>query len=270
MTETIPPNAPSVATSPFEGTAAYYAQFRAPYAAEAMHYLVETFRLDRGARVLDLGSGPGTIAIPLSWFVAEVVAIDPDAAMLEEGRRLAADAGRSNIRWICSRAEDISASLGSFRLATIGQAFHWMDRDLVLDRLSTLIEDGGGLALVNPGKRRPQESWEAVASQVVAKFLGPRGRHPLMNAEPEHEPSLRRSERFAAFTVREFPGEITRDVVSILGCLYATSGSARPHFGSRAIEFEAELVTALLSLDSSGMFKEQIETEVLAAPKKGR
>jgi SAM-dependent methyltransferase len=256
------------AASPFDGTAAYYAQFRAPYAAEALDYLVEAFCLDHGARVLDLGSGPGTIAIPLSRFVAEVVAIDRDAAMLEEGRRLAAHAGRSNIRWICSGAEDLSESLGKFRLATIGQAFHWMDRDLVLRRLSKVIEDDGGLALVNPGKRRPQESWEPVANQVVVRFLGPRGRHPMMNPEPQHEPSLRRSECFSVFTAREFPGEITRDVASILGCLYATSSSARPHFGDRAVEFEAELFEALRSLNSSGVFKEQIESEVLVAPKK--
>lgn len=36
----------------------------------------------------------------------------------------------------------------------------------------------GGLALVNPGKRRPHESREPVADQIVARFLGPRTRHP--------------------------------------------------------------------------------------------
>ena len=256
------------ATSPFDGTAAYYAQFRAPYPAEALNYLVEAFHLDHGARVLDLGSGPGTIAIPLSRFVAEVVAIDPDAAMLEEGRRLAAAAGRSNIQWIGSGAENISESIGKFRLATIGQAFHWMNRDLVLHRVSKIIEEGGGLALINPGKRRPQESWQTVANQVVAKFLGPRGRHPMMNSEPEHEPSLRRSECFSVFSAREFSGEITRDVTSIIGCLYSTSGSARHHFRDQVAEFEAELSEALLSLNSFGVFKERIETEVLVAPKK--
>jgi SAM-dependent methyltransferase len=242
-------------TSPFDGTAGYYSQFRAPYAVEMFGYLVETFRLDHGARVVDLGSGPGTIAFPLSRFVAEVVAIDRDAGMLDEGRRLATNAGRSNIRWTCAGVEDISESLGKFRLAVIGQAFHWMDRDRVLRRLPKIIEDGGGLALVNPGKRRPQESWEAIANAVVAKFLGPRGRHSMMNPEPENEPSLRRSEHFSAFSMREFPGEVTRDVPSILGCLYSLSGSARPHFGNRVEEFEGELSAALLSLNSSGVFR---------------
>ena len=76
-----------------------------------------------------------------------------------------------------------------------------MDRDKVLRKLVILIADGGGVALVNPGKRRPQESWEPVADQIVAKFLGPRTRHPKSNPqEPEHEPELVRSEYFSNFT----------------------------------------------------------------------
>src|SRR5262249_12368519 len=149
-------------------------------------------------RVLDLGCGPGTIAIPLSYTVAEVVAVDPDADMLAEARHLAASGDRRNIRWLQSRAEDISSGVGSFRAGTIGQAFHWMDRDEVLRKLAILIGEGGGLALLNPGRRRPQESWEPVANQIVAKFLGPRTRHQKANPqEPEHEPALRRSEFFS-------------------------------------------------------------------------
>jgi ubiquinone/menaquinone biosynthesis C-methylase UbiE len=80
-------------------------------------------------RALDLGCGPGTIAIPLSYTAAEVVAVDPDADMIAEERRLAASRGRQNIKWLRSRAEDISLGGELFRVATIGQAFHWMDRD---------------------------------------------------------------------------------------------------------------------------------------------
>jgi hypothetical protein len=76
------------------------------------------------------------------------------------------------------KAEDISVAIGPIRVTTIGQAFHWMSRDEVLQRLALLITDGGGLTLVNPGKRRPQESWEPIANQIVEEFLGPRTRHP--------------------------------------------------------------------------------------------
>jgi ubiquinone/menaquinone biosynthesis C-methylase UbiE len=173
----------NAASSPFEGAATYYDRYRAPYAPETIEHLVSAFGLDDTARVLDLGCGPGTIAIPISRFVAGVLAVDPDAAMVVEGRRLAQELGRSNIQWRCSRAEDLPPTVGKFRIVTMGQSFHWMERDQVLHRLSEVVEASGGLALVNPGKRRPQESWEDVANKVVAKYLGPPSRHPQMHPE---------------------------------------------------------------------------------------
>jgi ubiquinone/menaquinone biosynthesis C-methylase UbiE len=261
----------SLDASPFAGTVPYYDRFRAPYAESAIDFIVEHYNLSEGVRALDLGCGPGTIAIPLSYAVGEVIAVDPDADMIAEGRRLAASRGRQNIQWLRSRAEDISLGAGPFRVTTIGQAFHWMDRDEVLGKLAILIADGGGLALVNPGKRRPQESWEPVADQVVAKFLGPRSRHPKSNPqEPEHQPALVRSEYFSSFTAHEFPSTITRDTNSIIGCVYSISSSARPLFGDNAKAFEAELTKALLSLNPAGIFNEQVETEVVIAPKRAR
>jgi len=255
-------------TSPFAGTAPYYDRFRAPYARAAIDFIVERYDLDEGVRALDLGCGPGTIAIPLSCAAAQVVAVDPDAGMIREGQRLAASLGRQNIQWLQSRAEDISLGSGPFRVCTIGQAFHWMDRDQVLRKLAILIADRGGLALVNPGRRRPQESWEPVADQLIAKFLGPRTRHPKSNPqEPEHEPALIRSECFSRFTAHEFSGAITRDIRSIIGCVYSRSSSARPLFGDKVQTFEAELTKALLSLNPAGTFNEQIETEVVIAPR---
>src|ERR1700761_4031264 len=252
--------------SPFAGTARYYDSFRAPYAQAAFDFIVEACDLGARARGLDLGCGPGTIAIPLSSRVAEVVAVDPDADMISVGRQLAASRGCRNIQWLQSRAEDISPEDGPFRVATIGQAFHWMDRDEVLRKLAILIADGGGLALLNPGKRRPQESWEPIANHVVAKFLGPRARHPRSNPqEPEHEPALRRSEYFSEFTAHEFPGTITRDIHSIIGFIYSTSSSAMRMFGDKAAAFEAKLSEALLRLNPAGVFHEQVETEVVVA-----
>jgi ubiquinone/menaquinone biosynthesis C-methylase UbiE len=252
--------------SPFAGTARYYDRFRVPYAQAAFDFIVDSCALGGSMRVLDLGCGPGTVAIPLSNDVAEVVAVDADAEMIAEGRRLAASRNRHNIRWLWSRAEDISPGMGSFRIATIGQAFHWMDRDVVLGKLAHLITDGGRLALLNPGRRRPQESWEPIADRIVAKFLGPRTRHPASNPqEPEHEPALRRSVHFSKFTVHEFPGTITRDINSIVGSVYSTSSSARRLFGHNADAFEVELSEALLSLNPAGVFNERVETEVLIA-----
>jgi hypothetical protein len=58
-----------------------------------------------------------------------------------------------------------------------------------------------------------------------------------------------------------FPSTITRDMNSIIGCVYPISSSARPLFGDNAKAFEAELTEALLSLNPLGVFNEQVETE---------
>jgi hypothetical protein len=170
-----------------------------------------------------------------------------------------------------SRAEDISTGEGPFQVATIGQAFHWMDRDTVLRKLADLIADGGGLALVNPGSRRPQESWEPVADRIVADFLGPRTRHPQSNPqEPENEPALRRSEYFSDVTVHTFPNTLTRDITSVIGYIYSISSSARPLFGDAAEAFEAALSKRLLDLNPTGVFVEHVETEVVIARRRRR
>ncbi len=249
-------------TRPFAATAAFY-RHRAPYAPAALDFIARTFGLDDAARVLDLGCGPGTLSIPLARVAGEVVAVDPEPEMLALGQAQATADGLGNIRWVQGRAEDLSAGLGPFRLATLGQSFHWMDRDAVLRRLADDIEPGGGLALVNPGPRRPQESWEPVAEAVIERFLGPR-RHPARD-EPGHEPALRRSRRFSAFEARLFETELTRDVADVLAAVYSLSYASRPRFGERADAFEAALTEALLTASPAGVFRERVETEVIVA-----
>lgn len=250
--------------SPFAEAAKYYG-FRAPYAPQALAYVRDAFGLDETSRALDLGCGPGTIAIPLSHMVGYVLAVDPSEAMLGQGRMLSAEAGRNNIDWLHARAEGVTEALGTFDIVTMGQSFHWMDRDTVLRQLAPMIAQGGGLALINPGKRRPQESWEPLVCEVIIHFLGTPPRHPQKHPEPEHEPALLRSGGFSRFTAREFAMDFERDVASILGYVYSMSISPKSAFGDRIDAFEKDLTEALLGANPSGVFKERLETEVVIA-----
>jgi ubiquinone/menaquinone biosynthesis C-methylase UbiE len=253
---------------PFAATAAYY-HFRAPYAPDAIAFLIRTFALDLKSRVLDLGCGPGTLTLPLAAVVGEVLALDPEPQMIGAAEAAARAAGRHNIRWICARAEDLPADAGRVRLATLGQSFHWMDRDAVLARLADVVEPGGGLAVVNPGRRRPQESWEAVAEALVERFLGPRGPRRGGSPEPKHEPALVRSSHFSRFETHAFSTAFTRDIASVIGAVYSLSYASQPRFGDRVGDFEAALTAALLAQNPSGLFHEQVETEVIVAMRQG-
>ena len=62
--------------------------------------------------------------------------------MLEEARRVARCKGITNAKWIHARAEDLAVAPGSVDLVTIGEAFHRLDQDLMLQRIGQWLKDG--------------------------------------------------------------------------------------------------------------------------------
>jgi len=71
----------------FEGTAAYYRQGRKPYAPALADALAEHLHLDGRGRLLDVGCGPGTVALFFAHLFEGVIGVDPDPGMLAEAQR---------------------------------------------------------------------------------------------------------------------------------------------------------------------------------------
>ena len=61
------------------------------------------------ARLLDIGTGPGFLAIDFAPYVKEVVGIDPEPAMLDEAAANALSAGVA-VNFIEATAESLNAS----------------------------------------------------------------------------------------------------------------------------------------------------------------
>lgn len=83
----------------FVSAEAHYARFRPGYPDALYRLLADRFGLDGTQNALDLGCGPGTVALELAGLVHTVFAVDPAAGMLKQGRALARQRRIGNIRW---------------------------------------------------------------------------------------------------------------------------------------------------------------------------
>jgi ubiquinone/menaquinone biosynthesis C-methylase UbiE len=244
----------------YEGAASYYSRHRPPYPPSLVTVLRETFRLDGRGRLLDLGSGPGSVAIPVAHLFERVVAVDPEPDMLREGRAVAARAGIQNIEWIRGRSDDLAAIRGMFRLVTMGESFHWMDRRRTLEALYDLVDIDGGIAVLGRGlplPLPPMTPWRAAVCRVVRDYLGeialPWDQEPPP-PEELHQAYVRRS-RFTDLVEHSELFEVEWTVESIIGSLYSMSFCTRKVLGERAEAFERDLRSVLLAVERSGVFR---------------
>ena len=257
----------------FKGAAWYYANFRRGYPESFYNHLIKVFNLNKSSRALDLGTGTGQIAIPLSEIVKEVVAVDPEEEMLNEGEIIAESKGISNIVWTKSRAEDISIRLGHFDIITMGASFHWMEQDKVLEKIYELTNDHGGVVIVSNTlsihRNRGNDAWKDIVLTTIEKYLGKKrkaGKGYFNETKDKFEDILERSEfrvlkSFNDIYIQEW------DIDSIIGFLYSTSYANRRFFGDRIEEFENELRASLLKINRSGRFTETAVLEVLLGQK---
>src|SRR3982751_6226826 len=130
----------------FRSAAEHYRKGRPPYAEALFLRVAERIGWARDQAVLDLGCGPGQLALGFARLAGSVAAIDPEPEMLRIAAAEAAAAG-SEIRLLEGSSYDLEPTLGRFHLAVIGRAFHWMDRTDTLQRLDGMVEAGGALAL---------------------------------------------------------------------------------------------------------------------------
>jgi ubiquinone/menaquinone biosynthesis C-methylase UbiE len=258
----------------FAGTAYYYARYRPPYPAELFGCLAAEYGLEGGSQVLDLGCGTGQLALPLARAGCTVWAMDPDPDMIGEGVRAQARAEHGNVRWLLGRAEDLrSAGLPAVRLCTMGAAFHWMDRDLVLRSLDQVIEPGGGVALASGAASiwsvsdAVQGAWLDVTRDVVRQFLGPErraGRGTYSHPARGHEDVLRDS-AFSQVRTRRFTSARLLSVEEVVGQQLSTSYASPAQLGDRLPGFRAELSRRLLELSPAGEFETVEHTDVIMA-----
>jgi SAM-dependent methyltransferase len=251
----------------YEGAAVHYRPGRPPYSPQLEAVLTDELGLDGSGRLLDGGCGPGILTVRLAPLFDEAVGLDPDPAMLEEGRRVAAALAIQNIRWVQARAEDLpDAAPGPYRLATFGQSFHWTDEPRVAELVYDVLEPGGALAMIVhtvEGRPRPPSPGPppipyVEIRQFVEKYLGSTRRAGLgfgPSRSHRFEDILARS-RFGEPEILFAPGvpDLVRDSESVLSGYFSLSSSAPHLYGDHADEFAADVRQLLRERSPEGVF----------------
>ncbi|MET7654885.1 MULTISPECIES: class I SAM-dependent methyltransferase [unclassified Streptomyces] len=261
----------------FAGTAAHYRRGRLPYAPGLADVLAEVLRPDGRGRLVDVGCGPGILALELAHLFGEVVGVDPDRGMIAEAGREAERRGVARkARWVRARAEELPAGLGGFAVATFGQSFHWMDRELVAATTMEMLRPGGALVHVSDLKSGTRTADglpypavpDAAIGELVRHYLGPvrrAGRGVLPRGTPGGEAAILARAGFSGPQRLVVPGgqPLERSADDVVAGVFSMSFSAPHLFGPRRDDFEADLRRLLRQASGSDLFSErQPGTEV--------
>lgn len=252
----------------FKGSASYYRQGRRPYAPAMAGALAEHLGLDGHGRLLDVGCGPGTVALFFAHLFHSVVGLDSDRDMVAEAKRAAAEQGVSTANWVQMRAEDLPDALGTFRVISFGQSFHWMDRSRVAGTVHEMLDPNGAVVQVdlwhtNPPEHQPRSGPhpplpEAAIDDLRRSWLGPdrRAGQGFRNTSPDDEDEVFQSVGFAPEQVVVVPDDriLERSVDEVVAWVLSTSSTAPHLFDDRLGEFIRDLRSLLLDVSPTGQF----------------
>ncbi|HYA68908.1 MAG TPA: class I SAM-dependent methyltransferase, partial [Acidimicrobiales bacterium] len=130
----------------FGRTASDYATHRAGFPKGLFERLAALGVGRSGQRLLDLGTGTGSLARGFARRGCVVTGLDPSEPLLAEARRMAAEEGLS-LTLVEGRAEDVDVDDGTFDVVTAGQCWHWFDRASAAAECRRVLAPGGALAI---------------------------------------------------------------------------------------------------------------------------
>jgi len=238
----------------FASTVEFYARYREPYPPKFFQKVAEQIALGGDEALLDIGCGPGLLAIGFAPFVGSCTGLDPEPEMITAAKDAAAEAGVA-LSLIAGRIEEFPTTQ-SYDVITIGRAHHWLERTAtlaVLERI--LVPDSGRILICRASSvETPETPWVKPYRKVRSAWAsGPAEEHYRIHP----------SEWFAGWRFSPL-GEtsvIERRQVTIadlIGRALSRSNTSPEVVAGGRERFEAEIAAALEPFVRDGVLVEQI------------
>jgi SAM-dependent methyltransferase len=164
-----------------------YERGRPMYPFEAVRRLVRELGIRPQRPVLDLAAGTGKLTRLLAQLGAEVVAVEPVAAM-----RARLSETLPGVSALAGTAEDLPLGNRSVDAVTVGQAFHWFDGDDALAEIHRVLRPGKRLGLIWNVKDESVD-WVRLLAEIIEPY---RGSAPRV-ASGEWKAAFERTELFS-------------------------------------------------------------------------
>ncbi len=155
------PSIPLAAADGFGQGAAAYEAGRPSYPADAVGWLVEEIGITPGRRIVDLAAGTGKLTRLLVPTGADLLAVEPVAAMRDQFRVAVPD-----VEVVEGTAEALPFDDHSVDGVVVAQAFHWFDLVAACREIRRVLRPGGSLGLIW-NSRDVSVPWVAELSRII-------------------------------------------------------------------------------------------------------
>ena len=249
----------------FQSAAGFY-HHRLFYPDRLIRRVIALTGLAPGEAVLDLGTGPGLLAVPFAAAGMAVTGADPEPLMLDAAAE-AAQAANVTVSLWQGGSYELTPQMGPYQLVTIGRAFHWMDRAATLDMLDRIIAPGGAVALFHDAHPDvPENRWFRTLREISDRYSRDTGHvaERKVGAHRRYEPYLFAS----AFSQLDGLSVTSRTEITLdemVGRAYSMSTCAPARLGDRQAAFESDLRAALTPFATDGKFIEIAEMVAMVA-----
>jgi len=137
-------------TKQFGGTASAYAQSSTHNDAAVLQDLVNLVDPKADETLLDIASGPGTVALAFAPHVKKAVALDLTPSMLIEAKRRAEDMGFGNVETVESAAEALPFPDAAFDIVAVRTApHHFSDIQTAINEMARVVKPTGRILIVD-------------------------------------------------------------------------------------------------------------------------